>query len=740
MILGTTDYALRYASHGWLVIPVTGKRPTGNAWQTVAGCEQPAVAKMFATTPHDGVGVLIGQRSGLIDFDIDSEQAGKTLLDLFGGEITKTPCFQSSRGKHYLFRWTDKLPQGSIKIVVDGLEIRLGNGEKGCQTVFPPSGERVWIIDPDDCELADIPAEVIDRIKARHLELNKPKRFEPIPQSYPGSMGEDRLNVPRWLAKHGRDIIGRTESADVTRFHIVCPNVERHTTENNMRDCCVTQDGAGKLGGSCFHASCGMRSWDDLKNAIGGLEYSDFHEIDSTPTPRFDPLDNPAQITAVTATDKDEEETTDEEPEQIDLDFPAECLRPPGLIGDFIDYTLSTAKYPQPEHTLAAGLSLMSLASGRRVTDSDGTRGNIMVVSLGPTRSGKEYPRAVIKTILETVGAVTWFEEKLASEASLYGFLKMAHAGLLINDEFGDWLALARSKAGPNTQPARILTAMTMLYSSANGRFKAPRYAENSKQVELNQPHLVFMGTSTAEVFWKHVTPEYLSGGLFGRVMLFENRGYVDPMPRAGRNHQLPESLLNEIKGWMKFSAVAGDLAWENPTPFIVPHSSDALERFEAHELNVAKKSKSESAIRAALWRGTAEITAKLALLFACSRSRNPLMITIKDVELAIKLSNWLTRRKVTLCDDHVAENAVEDASKRVYRIIKSVGSKGISLTGLTHKTRWLSRRDRTEIITDLILSKNIVETEIGTSTKPKRVFMAKVNAGIVAGSLKMDA
>ena len=279
MILTTTDHALRDAGRGWKTIPVMGKRPVGTEWQKRATSDQAKVARMFAEFQHDGHGVLIGQQSDLIDFDIDSVDAGVTFEKLFEGTSVQTPCFQSTRGKHYLFRWTDKLPQGSIKIVIDGLEIRLGNGLLGCQSVFPPSNGRTWVNDPDDCPVVEIPAVVIDRINARYAEIHKPKAL--VPQQFDGgsSHTEGMLNVPKWLAKHGREIVGRTEGSDgVTRFHVVCPNIDRHTTANSWRDCAITQSATGVLGGSCFHSSCGMSCWHELKAAIGEPCYSDYHE------------------------------------------------------------------------------------------------------------------------------------------------------------------------------------------------------------------------------------------------------------------------------------------------------------------------------------------------------------------------------------------------------------------------------------------------------------------------------
>ena len=316
------------------------------------------------------------------------------------------------------------------------------------------------------------------------------------------------------------------------------------------------------------------------------------------------------------------------------------------------------------------------------------------------------------------------YEEKIASHSALHGFLKQDNTGLLMNDEFGDFLATARQTQGANTQPAQIISAMIKLYSSSSSNYKADRYADNSKQVEINQPHLVLYGTSTGEVFWKHVTPEYLSGGLFGRVMLFENRGYVDPVP-LGELSAIPESIYRDVEWWFSCFSHRDLLFWDNPAPAIVPHTTEAKARFAAHELEISQKRKRETPVRAALWSGTAEITAKLGLLFACSRSRNPLQIEIQDVDRAVKLSNWLTRRKVELSQDNVAENQIEHASKRIFRIVKAAGAIGVTKNQLSRKTQWMKKRERDEILTDLVSNRTIFMEQRETDGRTAIAFLA---------------
>ena len=206
--------------------------------------------------------------------------------------------------------------------------------------------------------------------------------------------------------------------------------------------------------------------------------------------------------------------------------------------------------------------------------------------------------------------------------------------------------------------------------------------------------------------------------------MLFENRGYVDPVP-LGELSAIPESIYRDVEWWFSCFSHRDLLFWGNPAPAIVPHTTEAKERFAAHELEISQKRKRETPVRAALWSGTAEITAKLGLLFACSRSRNPLQIELQDVDRAVKLSNWLTRRKVELSGDNVAENQIEQSSKRIFRIVKAAGARGVTKNQLSRKTQWMKKRERDEILTDLVSNRTIFMEQRETDGRTAIAFLA---------------
>src|SRR5690606_19597168 len=106
-----------------------------------------------------------------------------------------------------------------------------------------------------------------------------------------------------------------------------------------------------------------------------------------------------------------------------------------------------------------------------------------------------------------------------------------------------------------------------------------PRYADNSKQVVIDQPCLSIYGTTTGTVLWQHVDEVHLEGGFFSRLAVFPDVQYVD-YTEPTRNCELPESIIEAVSAWVSRKAGIGNLSEQSPTPIIVPHVGEARERY----------------------------------------------------------------------------------------------------------------------------------------------------------------
>jgi hypothetical protein len=215
--------ALEYAGRGWLVVPLHArqKRPHPTAWQKAATDDIDVIQGWWEQWPDANVGVKLGKDSNLIDIECDNEEAEKVLLGLFGGEFPFTPTYSGKRGKHRLFKWRDDLPHADKAVwKIGALEFRTGSGDKGAQSVFPPSvhpdgGKYEWVIHPSEADVA----ELSDRIVAALWNSSGEDLFsKPIAEKREPSVREKLYTQDEILETiDGRDNVLFAEACNIWR-------------------------------------------------------------------------------------------------------------------------------------------------------------------------------------------------------------------------------------------------------------------------------------------------------------------------------------------------------------------------------------------------------------------------------------------------------------------------------------------------------------------------------------------
>jgi len=147
-----------------------GKHPSGGAdWPSRATNDEEEIARWFESDHIFNVGLLLGDRSGVVDVEYDNDE-GKTAVEKYGLHAIDTPAYSSGRGVHRLFRWEPWMPAAAV-VKVEGVEVRIGGGDKAAQSVIPPSWHRsgrayTWLPghSPDDVDLAPLPPALRDAV------------------------------------------------------------------------------------------------------------------------------------------------------------------------------------------------------------------------------------------------------------------------------------------------------------------------------------------------------------------------------------------------------------------------------------------------------------------------------------------------------------------------------------------------------------------------------------------------
>jgi hypothetical protein len=167
------EAALACGARGWLVVQVhtRSKKPVKTAWQKNATKDPDAIRRLFPKGSIQNLGALLGRKSGIIDVECDSEEAERELALLLGEDFPVVPQFRGKRGPHRLFQFTDGLPRpDSATFKYKGIEFRTGQGDKGAQSLLPPSIHPdgvpyCWIVHPDEADPLPFPPRALAVIR-----------------------------------------------------------------------------------------------------------------------------------------------------------------------------------------------------------------------------------------------------------------------------------------------------------------------------------------------------------------------------------------------------------------------------------------------------------------------------------------------------------------------------------------------------------------------------------------------
>jgi hypothetical protein len=165
------DAALAYLARGWSVIPVRprDKRPIV-PWQ---GYQQerptpPEIGRWWARWPDANVGVVTGALSRLVVLDVDPRHGGDDSLRQWVRSHDQLPRTVEARsgggGRHLYFAHPGGIVHNRVDLM-PGLDVRGDGGLIVAPPSVHPNGNRyVWVIGPDECDLAALPEELLARI------------------------------------------------------------------------------------------------------------------------------------------------------------------------------------------------------------------------------------------------------------------------------------------------------------------------------------------------------------------------------------------------------------------------------------------------------------------------------------------------------------------------------------------------------------------------------------------------
>lgn len=714
--------------------PSPGKHPRIGDWPGKATTDEQTIREWWAKWPDANIGLVT---QGLLVVDRDGEGNEwpgdeKKQKDLEAAPTSKTP----HGGRHYIFRQPPgKSLRNSVSKLGPKVDIR---ADAGYVLVFPSSlkgNEYSWVerhgLPAFREEVPEAPAWLVEAVESVANPPAPPAAAPALaPLSLPPSDDIERraiayLNVLP-LAVSGEGGHGKTFAAARVVAHGFAVPEERAfdllKTHYNPR--CVPPWSDKELLHKVHDAvtkPCNQpRGWlrDRPFDPERGVDLSALLAFESTP-----PAGPPGQPAVASA------EGIDEGPERESFKgpsdpgpFPKHLLSVPGFIEEVVAYTLSTAHRPQPVLSLGAAICLQCVLAARKVMDGRGNRTQVYILGIAESGRGKDHPRKVNKNILFQSGQDHLVgNEDFASDSGLLKAVETEPAILFQVDEIGRMLRTIRE--AHNSHLFHIATALMRLYSDADTIFHGKAYADATRNVHINQPCVSLFGLTTPSWLFDSLSPESLSDGFLARLLLFEG----DPGAKRQRAPfvEIPDRILGIARWWGEFGG-SGDLFKEHPKPVTIPSTPEADAIFDKLAVMVDAEAEKSDAVGKALWARVEENACRLAMVYACSADRENLQIGVDAARWACDLSAYITRRMLYLAHQNVAESEFDVKQKRILRFIREAGGR-ISQRAFGRGTRWMSVRDRGELLENLLVTGQVREETIETAGRRRTEYVLAV-------------
>lgn len=437
----------------------------------------------------------------------------------------------------------------------------------------------------------------------------------------------------------------------------------------------------------------------------GTIEVEDFSDIDAS---------------AIWAEPVDHDPVPVDEPCAEIPGFPD--IKIPGLVGDIARFITESALYPQPELALGAAFAIVSALTGRKLKTTTGMRGNIYVLGLAPSGSGKSHPLSMIGEILHESGAGERHgPASIGSHAGLISWMVKEPCSLFGLDEVGHlFSAIKSAKGGNSTFLSMISKVLLELYSAAGAKDYRPScYADAERNQSVSHPYLSLMGMSTPGTFFDGFNRESLSDGLLARMWILEGH-YVDSKDDYEES-EVPADIVRRCRSWSAYEA-ENDIGMVREK--VVSFTEDANIRINGHRRAIESKRKTEDKDVAAIWSRASERAVKFAMLIAAGRHTpaQDFRIDINDVNAGIALANHGARYLIGKADE-VGASAFEQQQNEMLAFIGE-SREGRTLTQIAQRFRGLRSRDRKEVLGALQEQGRVAMDTVTTCGRPSVRFL----------------
>jgi hypothetical protein len=375
--------------------------------------------------------------------------------------------------------------------------------------------------------------------------------------------------------------------------------------------------------------------------------------------------------------------TTSEAPAKAIPNF---ITDPPGILGDVARWITATAPKQQPELSLAAAVSLGAAVTQRIYRSNLSNFTSLYLIMVAKSTEGKEHPQSCVERVLTAAGLEGLVAGSgYTSSGAVFSALLRQPAHIAIIDEIGKLLKLSRAKGNANSEAA--IDKLVEAFGKLNGVMRPPVYstmtmsaaqaaAMNADRV-VHNPAISLLGATTPATFWGSLTDDLVQDGFLGRLIVVES-SQPRQLARFVDQTEPPARIVEWCKTVNAPASRTGDLAAKSlaelqPVTIAMEIGSsceDLMRAFES-ELNTLKDQFEPEGLDVLLGR-TFEKALRLSMIAAKARDPNSSQVGVQDLEWAINYVRHYDMALVRSVRKNRVRSQTDADSKKVIDYIRS--------------------------------------------------------------------
>ncbi len=738
--------AYAYIERGYSVIPIAPGTKRPGAWSKADGWRGMSDWERFSKRlpteielehwyqwPDAGIGLLLGELSGVVALDRDYDTNGTDALDKL---IPWTPVKKKgAKGYTAFFRYSG---EPSMSFNIGGVRV-LDVLSAGRQTLMPgtihPDGHTYVYLtedlleDFDPVNLPILPPDFLLQVEAilAPYQTDTDKVRRPIQHHGDSEKINTDLSIQ---AEYFRDLnkvaLERLEEWVPRLIQSAKPEREGYRCVAIWRGVKNPNVGIHPRGIFDFGGNYGMTPI-DLVMYSNGLPFNKAAEIlraslrmkeqepiqltvgSAKPSPKPTSAPPPSNAAPLPWQQLPWQQTAANLPQPVVLPsatsvepapaIEAFLLNPPGILKTIADWIAATAPKAQPELSVAAAIALCGTVMGRGYRSQYGNWTSLYLVMVAKSTEGKEHPQASIEKILGHANLSGLIGGSgYTSAGAVFSALLKSPNHLVTIDEMGKMLKMSRSKGQSHSEAA--IDKLVEAYGRLDGVLRPPTYstmnlAHGAQPAErvIHNPGITLLGATTPGTFWGNLSDDLVHDGFLGRCIIIESR-QPRQLTRFVDRTEPPERVIQ----WCKqvyvplAKAEEGNLsnlvAAEIPPHVVALPFSDActphMERFE-EELNAAKEEAESDSLDVLLGR-TLEKAMRLAMIVCKAERPENRMVEPEHFQWAVR---YVRHYDLSLVRAVRRERYVNEVDKELKAVVERIKQAKAYAKNPKHQERW---------------------------------------------------